>query len=274
VKAILIGMVSVALMLGAAAAQDGSPTPSSSSPDSSAPVTSPAQPTTQQAPANAAPAPQTGASGRMRVAPGSVIPVALTKTLDAKKAKTGDEVTANVTADLKTDSGEILVPKDTKVVGHITEAQAHSKERKESQVGIEFDHAVMKNGSEMQMPMSIQAVIGQQNQAVQNGGGGSYGSQAGGSTSVPSGAGRSGGMGGGGSAPSAPASSVGSGSAPNDIPTNSQPQVTEKTSGVIGISDLKLDSATSTPNQGSVLTSEKNNVKLESGTLMLLRVNQ
>jgi hypothetical protein len=61
---------------------------------------------------------------------------------------------------------------------------------------------------------------------------------------------------------------------PNDIPTNSQPQITDKTSGVIGISDLKLDSASTTPNQGSVLTSEKNNVKLESGTLMLLRVNQ
>jgi hypothetical protein len=101
-----------------------------------------------------------------------VIPVSLTKTVDAKKAKTGDEVIATVTTDLKTDSGQILVPKDTKVVGHVTQAQAHSKEQKESQVGIEFDHAVMKSGGEMQMPMSIQAVIGQQNQAVQNGGGG------------------------------------------------------------------------------------------------------
>ena len=266
-KTILIGIVSGALMLTAAAAQEG--TPPSASP--SATPTSPAQPTTQQAPQSAATAPE----GPKRVAAGSVIPVSLTKTVDAKKAKTGDEVTARVTEDLKTDRGDVLVPKDTKVVGHITEAQAHSKEQKESQLGIEFDHAVMKSGGEMQMPMSIQAIIGQQNQAPQNGvGGGSYDSQAGGSASVPSGAGRSGGMG-GGSAPAAPASSsMGSGNAPNDIPTNSHPQITEKTAGVIGISDLTLDTTASTPNQGSVLKSEKNNVKLESGTLMLLRVNQ
>jgi hypothetical protein len=42
---------------------------------------------------------------------------------------------------------------------------------------------------------------------------------------------------------------------------------------VVGIADLKLSAAANTA-QGSVISSEKNNVKLESGTLMLLRVNQ
>ncbi|HZC23015.1 MAG TPA: hypothetical protein VE866_06730, partial [Candidatus Binatia bacterium] len=59
-----------------------------------------------------------------KIAPGSVIPVQLTKTVDAKKAKTGDEVVAKVTQDMKTQTGEVLVPKDTKVTGHVTEAQA------------------------------------------------------------------------------------------------------------------------------------------------------
>ena len=49
-----------------------------------------------------------------RIAPGSVIPVELTKTIDAKKAKSGDPVEAKVTQDLKTNSGDVLVPKDTK----------------------------------------------------------------------------------------------------------------------------------------------------------------
>ena len=93
-----------------------------------------------------------------RIAPGSVIPVQLTKTIDAKKAKPGDQIVAKVTMDLKTTSGEVLVPKDTKVMGHVTEAQARNKEQKESQVGIEFDRAVLKSG-DMNMPMSIQAVI-------------------------------------------------------------------------------------------------------------------
>jgi len=79
-----------------------------------------------------------------------VIPVELTKSIDAKKVKAGDEVVAKVTMDLKTNSGEIVVPKDTKVVGHVTEAQTRSKEQKDSQVGIIFDRAVMKNGGQPQ----------------------------------------------------------------------------------------------------------------------------
>jgi hypothetical protein len=52
-----------------------------------------------------------------------------------------------------------------------------------------------------------------------------------------------------------------------------RPQINGKTQGVVGISNLAL-SPTSNAQQGSTLTSEKNNVKLESGTLLLLRVNQ
>jgi len=39
------------------------------------------------------------------------------------------------------------------------------------------------------------------------------------------------------------------------------------------MSDVKL-AANAENAQGSVVSSEKNNVKLESGTIMLLRVNQ
>jgi len=78
------------------------------------------------------------------IAPGSVIPVQLTKTVDAKKVKTGDEVVAKVTVDLKNNAGTVIVPKDTKVVGHITEAQARSKDQKESEVAITFDRVVIR----------------------------------------------------------------------------------------------------------------------------------
>jgi len=136
-----------ALCCGAALAQ--STTPSSTNPNTAAPQTQAATPSTQ--PTHVA-----------KIAPGSVIPVRLTKTVDAKKVKAGDEVIAKVTQDMKTTAGELLVPKDAKVIGHVTEAQARNKEQKESQVGIEFDRTETKSG-EMQMPMSIQAIIGQQN---------------------------------------------------------------------------------------------------------------
>src|SRR6202044_3621384 len=147
---------------------------------------SPANPASAQAPSARAPqAGSTSAPGGAptRIAPGSVIPVSLTKTIDAKKVKTGDEVVAKVTQDMKTNGGEVLVPKDTKVMGHVTEAQPRNKDQKESQVGIAFDRAVMKDGSTMQMPMSIQAIVGEQNEQNNPGGGNSDAAGPSGSTS-------------------------------------------------------------------------------------------
>jgi len=54
---------------------------------------------------------------------------------------------------------------------------------------------------------------------------------------------------------------------------NARPHITGNTQGVVGIDNLKLE-AGQNATQGSVLTSEKNNVKVESGTMLLLRVNQ
>jgi hypothetical protein len=244
-------------------------------PETQAPTpaqTAPA-PTTQP-PNQSATAGQTGVSSR--IAPGSVIPVQLTKTVDAKKAKTGDEVVAKVTQDLKNTSGVVIMPKDTEVIGHVTEAQRRDKEQKESELVIAFDKAVIKNGETMQMPMSIQAIIATPNQNstqnAQNSQGGSgypggsmpagspsqSGSTSQGSSHAPAG--------GAESMPTAPAS------AENNPTPSPQPQITGNTQGVIGISNLTL-AAGSNPQQGSVVTSEKNNVKLEGGTFMLLRVH-
>jgi len=209
-----------------------------------------------------------------RIAPGSVIPVQLTTTIDAKKAKPGDPVTAKVSMDLKTNGGEVIVPKDTQIMGHVTEAQARSKEQKESQVGIAFDRAVLKDG-EIPLPMSIQAVIAPPSNDAKNSGGGQGAPATGGNTATsPMGGGRSASAGGAGQ--TQPSST-----APNPVPAegadnqqqgSARPQITGNTQGVIGISNLKLE-AGQNATQGSVLSSEKNNVKVESGTMLLLRVN-
>ena len=251
-----------AAMCASALAQ--STTPSSSSSSSSSADS--AQPPSAPAGAAANPAAQSS-----RIAPGTVIPVQLTKTIDAKKAKTGDEVVAKVSQDLKTPSGEILVPKDSKVVGHVTEARARTKDQKDSEVAIAFDHATTKNG-DMQLPMSIQAIIAPQNNDSADAGGSSpsYGNSP-----SPS-------MGGGGGRPmSGGTSSMPQAQTPSNIPNpgmgqsggNARPPITASTQGVIGMSDMKL-AANAENAQGSVVSSEKNNVKLESGTIMLLRVNQ
>ena len=62
---------------------------------------------------------------------------------------------------------------------------------------------------------------------------------------------------------------------PDSEPGGSQAQqpITGNTRGVVGIPDLKLSAAPG-PAQGSLVSSEKNNVKLDDGTFLLLRVNQ
>jgi hypothetical protein len=215
---------------------------------------------------------QSGNATHVRVAPGSVIPVLLTKTVDAKKVKTGDQVEAKVTQDLKSVNGEILMPKDTKVVGHVTEAQARSKEQQESQLGIAFSQTVMKDGSTEALPMSIQAVIAPVNQNAGNASAGGGSPSEGGA--MPSGnpGGHQPSMGGTGQqqAPNYPTGQDQSAQTPSN---SNRPPVTSNTQGVIGLSNYSL----STPGdatQGSVVSSEKGNVKLESGTLILLRVNR
>jgi len=217
-------------------------------------------------------------SAGLRIAPGSIIPVQLTKTIDAKKVKTGDEVEAKVTQDLTTGNGEVVLPKDTKVVGHVTEAQTRSKEQKESQIGIAFDHTVGKNRDTVQLPMSIQAIIAppslnSDNHSVAGESAGLPASaQTPGGMSPGNSSGRSAGMG-TGTPQQAPTPTAG-GQEPASTQTSSnvrQP-ITGNTQGVVGISNLQLEMSAN-PAQGSVVSSEKSNVKLESGTLMLLRVN-
>jgi hypothetical protein len=73
----------------------------------------------------------------------------------------------------------------------------------------------------------------------------------------------------------APTMPQASGSAPTEAPVQQQapPQITGETRGVVGIAHLNLSAATD-PTRGSLLTSDKNNVKLDNGTLMLLRVDR
>jgi hypothetical protein len=269
-KRFLIAVFAAALLCGSLLAQTPQPPSSGNMPPEqqtpsaqpTAPPSAPAQATAPAAPAGSTP----------RIAPGSVIPVQLTKGINAKKAKNGDEVVAKVVQDLQNSDGTVIVPKDTKVVGHVTEAEARSKDLKESQVAIAFDHAVLKTGEQMQMPMSIQAIIAPPNRNPTSAGQPSGYPGSGASGAATGGGGRSGSM--QGAAPETPSAPPTAGSEPaGPQGPQAQPQITGNTQGVVGIPDLKL-TVMPDPRQGSVLSSEKNNVKLDDGTFLLLRVSQ
>src|SRR5438270_139785 len=88
---------------------------------------------------------------------GLTIPAALNKSVDSKKNKQGDEVTAKTTADVLS-QGKIVIPRNSKLIGHITEAKAKANGESESALGMAFDRAVLKNGQEVSLNATIQAL--------------------------------------------------------------------------------------------------------------------
>src|SRR5262249_20840340 len=91
------------------------------------------------------------------LASGTAMNIALNAPVDSKKAKTGDAVAAHTTEAVKAD-GKTVIPKGTKLIGHVTQASTRAKGESESTLGVVFDKAVLKNGQEVPINASIQAL--------------------------------------------------------------------------------------------------------------------
>jgi hypothetical protein len=235
-----------------------------------------------------------GASGAL--SSGTTLQAELTKSIDAKKAKQGDEVTAKLTQDVK-GSGQVVLHKGTKLVGHVTEAQAKTKDNSESKLGIAFDKAVLKGGQEMAFNGVIQAlaapVQGSLSAAADDGGslGSGMGSGSGSSMGGGRGVGGVAPMGGGGSGPinstlgsatntvnnttgSATNSATGAvnGSVNQATGVAANGAINSATRGVVGMQGIALNTVNTANAQGSVVSSASRNVKLDAGTQMILQV--
>ena len=157
------------------------------------------------------------------------------------------------------------------MIGHVTAVQPRSKEQKESQLSIAFQQMTLKNGEQVQLPLSIQAVVAPPEKNATPPSGGNEVPSSGGAPS-----GNTGSMGGRGGVSGGNPSGQGNSQAPQGTAENTsspaRPPITADTTGVVGISNLSLSQGTDA-SAGSMLTSEKNNVKLEDGTMFLLRVS-
>src|SRR6266436_7240778 len=92
-----------------------------------------------------------------QLASGTIISVELSKTLDAKKVKANDKIEARTAMDLLA-HGQIVIPRNAKIIGHVTEAKAHSKQSPGSMVGIAFDRVLMKDGRGLPLQAAVQAI--------------------------------------------------------------------------------------------------------------------
>lgn len=200
--------------------------------------------------------PVAGLSGR------TALQVELEHNIDAKKAKPGDPVEARLTEDVKAD-GKIVLHRGARLVGHVSEAQARSKENPESRLGIVFDKAAGKHGEEFAFRAVVMAVAPPQEGSSSVAGDPtrlSAGPTMGGQ---PFGAGNSVG---GPSASAAPAVDAAThGGAGGTL--------TPASRGVIGLPGIALRPSAVGGIQGTVIISGDHNVKLESGTQMLLLVS-
>jgi hypothetical protein len=195
-----------------------------------------------QAPAQTSPAPAPATNDK----PHGPMPAELTKSLDSKKLKEGDPVAARITAELRTHEG-VTIPRNSKLIGHVTEAQARSKHDSQSALGIVFDKIVTPDGKEMAIKGVIQAV----------GPSPTSSGQAAESSIGPGMMAGHEGMGAGTTPPPMPA--------PNQGPQPSKPMLNPQSKGVVGIRDLELG-------ENSVLISSGKEVKLDSGTQMIVQV--
>ena len=169
----------------------------------------------------------------------------LIRSVDARKAEPGDIVIAQCRQDLKV-HGEILIPKNAKLVGHVVEAQKKGRGT-ESTLGIAFDKAVMRDGRELPLAASIQGVAPPSFMADE---GGESDFRVRHATPPPSGLLP-------GAVKSVPAESSGK------VALLVAPGAT----GAVGIQGLQLESG------ASVIHSNSQNVRLESGTRLILRVS-
>jgi hypothetical protein len=77
--------------------------------------------------------------------------------LDTKSAKTGDPVVLKTSQKMKAADGT-EIPKGSRLVGHVTEVQAHAKGQPESRMGLQFDRVELKNGQSFPIHSMIQSV--------------------------------------------------------------------------------------------------------------------
>ena len=219
---------------------------------------------------------------------GTAMNATLSQPVDAKQNKPGDRVTAKTTEAAKSE-GKVVIPKGSKLVGHVTECKQRSKEEKESALGIVFDKAMLKNGEEIPLNVTIRALAAAQTAAASSvggdelsGGGGAAGSaRASGGGALGGVRSAAGAATGAATNTAANAGGVANGAVNSTVNAagaargavgglNTAGQLTSNSQGVFGLEGLNLNAVASNSTQGSLITSTSRNVHLDSGTQLLL----
>jgi len=233
----------------------------------------------------------------LNIPSGTNIDATLATSLDAKHSKPGDDVEARTEEDVKED-GKVVMKKGTHLVGHVTQAQARANGQTQSQLGIVFDRAVLKNGQEVPVNLTIQALASAQSMETASTGGDEMMASSGG-MGTAKGMTRGGGLNSGVVSTAGTTAGAATGTIMNNATSvsstassataatmntaarstgaagglTSTGRLASDSSGVFGLQGISIDSAASSATQGSMIVSTTKNVHLDSGTQMLLRTS-
>ena len=105
------------------------------------------------------PAPSETTNSEVSIAGGTAINAELDTSIDSKKAKSGEPVMAHTTEAMKAADNREIMPKGTKLMGHVTQAESRSNGGTETKVAVQFDKAKLKDGQEVPLAnFTIQAL--------------------------------------------------------------------------------------------------------------------
>ncbi len=219
--------------------------------------------------------------------------------LNAKKLKPGDKIKAQVSQDVLW-HGKIIIPEDSRLVGHVTEVKRHAADDPESRLGLVFDRVLLKHHQQLDFQGVVQALsppaprrskVDEPDQMLPPATMTPNQNSMGPLGSAP--------IGRGGSSPTASSKTMSVSTMPAGVPlyTDGNPGNTPGNSvgadlnhngslrrseqkpmsagmprGVFGIKGLSLSPGPSSSTPGPVILSQTSDVKLESGTQVLLKI--
>jgi hypothetical protein len=236
---------------------------------------------------------QTAAQNRSEqsasLAAGTALNAELSHPLDSKQAKPGDAVAAQTTEAVKVD-GKIVIPNNTKLVGHVTRASARAKGDAASVLAMQFDRAVLKDGRQMPLQVTLQAMAADQGtpavsgddlQPMGNIEGGAAEAGAVGNRGTVGGVGSTVGGAASGAASTVPRtveqngpvnSTAGAakraGQAAGGLSSSGELKPTSR--GVYGLNGITLNANAANSTDGALIVAAGKNVHLDSGTRLLL----
>ena len=182
-----------------------------------------------------------------------VIVALLSKPIDSREAKAGDKIVAKTAAPVRLSNGT-LIPSETNILGHLTEATAPSKGNVQSSLGMVFDRIQITRKEELKIAGTLQAIAPPLDAGIDSG--------AFGPGSIPV---YNGSSGRGPIAGTVPAPEAGTYNGTVPSAKGATPVLSTKSSGVAGFQNLQMGA-------DSLLTSTEKEIRLESGTQMVLKV--